>query len=377
MNGQYGGRKLANAGSIPAAVNMTTTKLKKELLRPRKGEPAPTEFLSTGSTLLNLACTGKPRGGFACGHFTYIVGDSTSGKTFLALTCLAEAARNPKFAKYRFIFDQPEHGALMDFAQFFGRGVTDRIEMRESETIEDFYDSTDDDIHDGRPFIKILDSMDALFSEAEDEKFREQKTARRRGKTVTGSYGDGKAKKNSAGIRRLLPGLKKSGSILIVISQTRDNIGFGATFNPKTHAGGRALKFYATVEIWSSVREKIKRPVRGKQRTVGIICRCETKKNRITGRDRTVEFPIYHTVGIDDTGACVRFLIDEKHWKEKDGVVKAPEFRQNGAMLGGSVENIVATIESMGAERELQQIVAKVWGDIEAKCAVERKRRYE
>ena len=69
-----------------------TEKLKKELTREREPAAPPVEFLSTGCTLLNLACAGSRRGGFTVGHFTYLVGDSTSGKTFLALTCLAEAA---------------------------------------------------------------------------------------------------------------------------------------------------------------------------------------------------------------------------------------------------------------------------------------------
>jgi hypothetical protein len=171
----------------------------------------------------------------------------------------------------------------------------------------------------------------------------------------------------------LLPGLQKSNSILIVISQTRDNIGFGAQFNPKTHAGGRALKFYATVELWSSVREKIKKPVKGKRRTVGIICRLETKKNRITGKDRVVEFPIYHSVGIDDTGANVDYLFAENHWKPVVcGKIAAPEFGYKG-----TVEGLIIEIEKNGHEKELQNIVANVWNGIEAACVVERKRRYE
>jgi hypothetical protein len=214
--------------------------------------------------------------------------------------------------------------------------------------------------------------MDALFSEAEDKKFDEQKTARRRGREVAGSYGDGKAKKNSAGIRRVLQILQRTKSILIVISQTRDNIGFGAQFNPKTHAGGRALKFYATVELWSSVREKIKIPVNGKKRTVGIVCRVDTKKNRVTGRDRTVEFPIYHSVGIDDVGANIAFLLAEVHWKESAGTITAPEFDFRAKM-----PKLIEQIETDGNDIELQRIVAGVWADIEAKCLVKRKKRYE
>jgi len=76
--------------------------------------------------LLNLACTGNPNGGFFKGHYFQIVGDSTSGKTFLSLTCLAEANINKHFEDYRFIFDDGEGGALMDLTKFFGAGVADK-----------------------------------------------------------------------------------------------------------------------------------------------------------------------------------------------------------------------------------------------------------
>ncbi len=86
------------------------------------------DYLSTGSTLLNLACTGYPFRGFAKGYYYFIVGDSTSGKTFLSLTCLAEASINKNFKDYRFIYDNSEGGALMDIERFFGSGVAERIE---------------------------------------------------------------------------------------------------------------------------------------------------------------------------------------------------------------------------------------------------------
>ena len=114
--------------------------------------------------------------------------------------------------------------------------------------------------------------MDCLSSKEEADKFDQHKKAFRTGKKVPGSYGDGKAKKNSAGIRKLLSDLGKSDSILIIINQTRDNIGFG--FDKKTRSGGKALRFYATTEIWSSVVGKLKKNVRGKDRQQGNKSTC-------------------------------------------------------------------------------------------------------
>ena len=76
---------------------MKTKDVKKQLLKKHKREKLTnSSFLSTGSTLLNLALTGKPNCGFVKGKYHFIVGDSISGKTFLSLTCLAEAATMPE-----------------------------------------------------------------------------------------------------------------------------------------------------------------------------------------------------------------------------------------------------------------------------------------
>lgn len=354
---------------------MNTKKLKRQLRSRKRRAPLERRFLSTGATPLNLACSGKRNGGFPAGSYVLLVGDSASGKTFLSMTCFAEAATSPEFAKHRLIYDGPEDGAQMDVARYFGKEVAKRLEVRQSETVEDFYDSTDDDCRAGRPFIKVLDSMDALTSEAEDDKFQEQKAARRNGRAASGSYGTDKARKNSGGLRRLLAGLRRTGSVLVIISQTRDNLGFG--FEKKTRSGGRALRFYATLELWSSIRGRIRRRVGGQERQIGIICEIQVRKNRVTGRETSVQIPIYYSSGLDDTGACVQYLVNEGHWKttgKKEGrqTVRAPEFRFKGA-----AEKLIQKIEAEGKEVALRRLVSDVWHDIEDGCKVKRKARYK
>lgn len=353
--------------------------IKKEMRKKRKPEVVSIKkMVSTGSTLLNKACTGRTHGGFVKGKIYLLVGDSTSGKTWLAMTCLAEAMQNKRFKKYRIIYDNIEDGMLMDVEYYFGKEVAKRLEPPKtdddgnavfSETADDFYFNVDDAVDEGIPFFYILDSENALSSEEEEEKFNERKDAKRKGKKAAGSYGDGKAKKHSSGLRRLMSKLRKTGSILIIISQTRDNLGFG--FEKKTRSGGRALKFYATLELWSSVAEKIKKTVNGKPRKIGVRVQIDVKKNRVTGKDRTVTIPIYTSLGIDDIGSCVEYLVEEGRWKKTKGGVNAKDFD-----FKGSVEQLVKHIEEEGLERELRAIVGEVWDEIEDKCSVDRKARY-
>ena len=372
---------------------MKPADIKKVLKRTMIPELTSKDFVSTGSTLLNLAFTDRPNRGFAKGLYYSLVGDTKSGKTFLSLTCFAEATLNSNFAKHRLIYDNVENGALMDIKKFFGTAVAKRIRPPAkdknglpvfSTTIEEFYDNLDDACRKNNPFIYVLDSMDGLSSDAEMDKFQEDKKARRKNKDISGSYGDGKAKINSSHLRQFINELNRLGSLLIVVSQTRANFsGYGG----KAHTGGHALPFYASIEIMSSVKELITKTYKGKKRAQGTLCKIRVKKNRVSGKDREVLIPIYTSIGIDDTGSCVDYLIDEKHWcrvktkKEKASVkkedaegsnIEAEEFE-----FIGTREKLIQHIGDNDLEKDLREIVADVWNDIEEAVQVKRKKRYE
>lgn len=335
------------------------------------------DFLSTGSTVLNCACTDNPNRGFIKGHYYHIVGDSISGKTWLSLTCLAEAALNPNFDNHRFIYDNGEGGALMNIEKYFGKAVAERIEPpagtrskpKYARLLEEFYYYLADAFETGKPFIYIKDSLDVSTSLADQELFKENKKLFEKGRETKNTYGMSKAKINSEYMKNVVSELGHEGqSIVIGISQSRDNIG---GFE-KTNAGGHALKFYATLQLWSSVKEKLKKTVLGKPRQTGILCQIKVKKNRVTGKERVVTIPIYHSFGIDDIGSCVSYLIDEGHWPEKSGIITASEMN-----FEGKFEKFVRHIEREELEKDLRNIVGDVWNEIEEASVMNRKKRYE
>jgi len=366
---------------------MNTDEILQLLKAPRKRETMSEHYLSTGSTLLNLAISGRSDGGIPAGKYAFFVGDSSSGKTFLALTTLAEAQLSSHFKSYRIIFDNAEDGALMDFNRYFGQQVAERLEParvdsngdpQPSQTIEEFYFNLDDALdkaEKGKPFIYVLDSMDALSSDYEGKKFDEAKSASRKGKDAKGSYGDGKAKTNSTYLRRAVARIRDTGSVLIIISQTRDNIDAGMFEPQKTRSGGHALKFYSAVEIWSSIGGKLKKTVHDKDRQVGIVSRLAIKKNRITGKEWSISIPVYWSTGLDDVGSMIDFLLDERIWK-KD---KSGQIDGSGDFVGceGYREQVIKFIEDNDLEDDLRDLVADVWKSVEDACAVERKKRYE
>jgi RecA/RadA recombinase len=355
---------------------------------PVKTAPDWSKGLSTGSTLLNLACSGRTDVGFLPGRMYFWVGDSGSGKTMITMSCFAEASINPAFDEHRFIFDNPEQGADMDWARFFGKKAAERIEPPRgtrkdplhSDYLERYYHSLDDAFESGKPFISLLDSMDALPPYSYWQRHADDRKAMEKGTEVSGSYGTEKARINSDKMRLLFNNLKNCGrSIVFIISQTRDNIGFGAQFNPKTRGGGRALKYYSGVEIWTSVMGHVHASYAGKKVEKGIRAQLKVKKNRLSGKEWTVNVPILHDSGIDDVGSCVDFLVEWRHWKKEGkeddnakGKITAPEFN---AEL--SRERLIQLIQERDEEKELRTVVAGLWKRIEDETRLTRKNKYD
>lgn len=347
--------------------------------------------LDSGSRLVNLAASGHPDWAMLSGGFYWMVGDSDTGKTVLTVGFLAEASINPQFDGYDLIFDNAEDGAMMPIEQFYGKSLADRLQPPKlvdgapvySRTIEEFYFNLDDRIqaarlHDkkkkrkGKPFIYLLDSMDKLGTAYSREKFEQKKEAHEEGREAAGDYGDGKAKINSTYIRDVCADLQETNSILIILSQTRDNPA-ALKFQPKSVvAGGRSLKFYAQWQLWSRKAGDEFKTVHGTKRQVGIRVTVDFRKNRFSGKQWDVDLLIYWSHGLDDTGSCIDFLIQEKRIaKSDDGVLTSSDFEFKGKRAA-----LIEKIESENMERQLRCVVTEVWKEIEEKCVVHRKSRY-
>lgn len=344
------------------------------------------DLLSTGCAVLNMAFSGRPGGGIPKGAYLYTVGDSGTLKTWLGFNLFAEAALNPYFDGYDFVFDNAENGALMDIPRYFGQAVLDRMRPPKgtlanptnSGTVQEFY------FHlaaaTRRPCIYLLDSMDALNDDADDEKFAAELKHYETGKgEIPGSMGMAKAKTNSKNINRVVSALRDTGSILVVISQTRDKI--GARFPTKTRGGGHALQFYAHLNVWTSRVDDIVRRYLRKDRVVGAKIKVDVRKNRVTGWEDAVVVHHLKEYGLDDIGSSVEYLLGEKHWatakETTDGEAgegakfTAPEFD-----FTGTKEQLARKLIDEGREWDLSVLVARVWREIAAGATPYRKPRY-
>lgn len=344
-------------------------------------------LVPTGSTTFNLECSGNRHGAFMIGKMVNLIGDSHAGKTLFALTSLAECSITPRFDKYRFIFDDVEAANGFDISYLFGQKTADRIEelqtepdntgLKRSKTVEDLNDNLARLYKLGKPFIYIADSFDALTTEAAIDKDEEDRKAREKGNQTTGSYGDGKAKKASSMFSQRIQELADNDSVLIIISQTRDNIGFGAKFTPKTRSGGKALKFYAFHEVWLACQKKEKK---GK-RVVETQVQAKITKNKLTGRHGEAYFPILFDYGVDNLKSCINFLLDEGDWTGTNGSLNSQGFvpkklNSKKQEVFRSIAETISFIESHNMEEKLFDLCQETYDTIINGLRPNRKKKY-
>lgn len=336
-------------------------------------KPAPerpltnSDFLSMGLTLGNLSAYGRIHGGFVKGRIYRVIGKSQSAKTFFCKTILAEASINPAFADYELIYDDIERGGeLINTNKFFGSRLESRMSppARTKEkaplytrTIDDFYRRINARLDKGKKFIWIPDSLDGLVGANETK------------------MGDGKAKMHSNELRKLIEGMKNTGSILILVQHAKVNM--TSMWGGHITTGGASPEFYSTLDVWLSKVETIKRNLGKKyqnlEEPIGVKIQCHIKKNRVNGTDRSFEFPLYYSYGIDDIGSCVDWLILTGHWpKAEKGIITADEFG-----FEGSASALIKKIEADNLKRELQVLTGKVWKEIDDLLALKRPPRFQ
>jgi RecA/RadA recombinase len=325
------------------------------------------KFISTGSTLLNLACSDRIDGGYLLGSIVHIVGDAHVGKSLVALTLMAEAVLRHEFDNYQLIYGEYEAAMNFPLENMFGQNInrvqfvpTDKDRLKGAVTAQDWHSYL---LNLKTPYIHITDSLDAIIDEGELEDDRPTK----------GGWSTGKAKVSSALFPKIVGKIESSDSLEIVISQTRDNIGvmFG---EKKTHSGGNAIKFYRSHSIWLAIGDRIYKMIRNKKREVGVHVTAKIKKNKVTGKVRQVTFPVYYDLGIDDVGSMIDWMVDEIFWgKEKNMINTANDFGLDSPI---SRDKLITYIEEYNLENTLRKVVGECWKELEDEISIKRKPRY-
>lgn len=272
--------------------------------------------IPTGCLSLDIATgvNGVPRG-----RIIEIYGPESSGKTTVTLHIIAEAQKLGGTAA----FIDAEHALDPVYAKNLGVNVND-LYISQPTTGEEALDITDALVRSGAIDIIVIDSVAALTPKAE----------------IEGEMGEShvglQARLMSQALRKLTGVINKSNTCVVFINQLREKIGvmFG---NPETTAGGKALKFYASMRFDVRKGEAIKNgeEILGNKTKVKIV------KNKLAPPFKTATFDLMYGTGISRS-SCLIDIATELDIIEKAG----SWFSYNGEKLGQGRENIKTLLET-------------------------------
>lgn len=267
------------------------------------------ESIPTGSLALDIALG---IGGVPKGRIIEIYGPESSGKTTISLSIIAEAQKLGGAAA----FVDAEHALDPTYAKKLGVN-TDELIVSQPDTGEQALEIVEALVRSNAIDVLVVDSVAALVPRAE----------------IEGEMGDShiglQARLMSQALRKLTAAINKSNCIVIFINQLREKIGimFG---NPETTAGGRALKFYASVRLDIRKIDTIKNG----DTFLGNRARIKVIKNKVASPFKQAEFDIMYNEGISKEGNLVDVGVNEEI-VQKSGAW----FAYNDIRLGQGREN--------------------------------------
>ena len=254
------------------------------------------EFISTGSTMLDLAISNRPNGGIAVGRITELNGLESSGKSLVGAHLLSETQKKGGVA----VYIDTETAVSEEFLGVIGVNINNMLYLH-LETVEDIFEAIEEIVTKVRESDKdrlvtiLVDSLAAASTKVElNADFDKD------------GWATSKAIVISKAMRKITQMIGRQRVALVFTNQLR--VKLGAMFgDPYTTSGGKALPFHASTRIRLKNKGQIKD---SKKNVIGMTILAQVIKNRLGPPLRKAEFPLYFESGVDDEGSWLQVLKD-------------------------------------------------------------------
>ena len=259
-------------------------------------------WVGTGSSMLDLAISNRPYGGFPIGRITEITGLEASGKSLLATHALADTQRQGGLA----VYIDTESAVSKEYLEAIGIDLTKMLYVP-LETMEDIFEAIESIVESVRK-----SSKDRLVTIVVDSVMGASTKIEMAAEFDKDGWATSKAIILSKGMRKITNMIAREKICLLFTNQLRSRLGvsFG---DPWTTSGGKAIPFHASVRLrLKSVGQIKAKDANGVEQIIGIKTRVQVIKNRMGPPLKSIDYDIYFESGIDNYGGWLEVMKEYK-----------------------------------------------------------------
>jgi recombination protein RecA len=266
------------------------------------------DWISTGSSLLDLAISNRPNGGLPVSKMVEFSGLEGTGKSLLSAHIIANTQKKGGKA----IMIDTENSAAPEFWKSLGVDLKNLLYIQR-ETVEDIFGTIESAIayirkNDTDCLVTIIvDSVAAASTKTEQES--------EHGKT---GYATDKSIIISKAMRKITTMIGRQKVLIVFTNQLRQNINAMAFGDKWVISGGKAIAYHTSVRVRLNNMGKLKKG----DVVIGNGCKAIVVKNRMGPPNRDAQFDIYYDSGIADYSSWLKILKESNLIKQAGAYYK-------------------------------------------------------
>lgn len=266
------------------------------------------DWISTGSSLLDLAISNRPNGGLPVGRMIEFNGLEGTGKSLISAHIVANTQKKGGIA----VVIDTENAAAPEFWKSLGVDLKN-LPYSPCETVEDIFEQMEKLISIVRKSNKdriltiIVDSVAAASTKTEQES--------EHGKD---GFATTKSIIISKAMRKITNMIGRQKVLIVFTNQLRQNLNAMAFGDRYTVSGGKALAYHCSVRVRLNNTGKLKKG----EEVIGNECKAQVVKNRMGPPQRQANFDIYFDSGIADYASWLKVLKEQNIVKQSGAYYK-------------------------------------------------------